>query len=296
MDYLDLIIESSTGAAKGVWKLILNPMMAGKLNMFYFLILVSIGVWLLEIAIPWRKNQSKIRKDFWLDTFYMFFNFFLYRVVFFAAFVKIVYSLFSQVLDQFGYQGGNLLDVSQLHWFVQLVIFFIVADFVQWGVHVILHRVPFFWKFHKVHHSVEEMGFAAHLRYHFLETFAYEPVKYVSLSLIFGFSMENIFYVYYITVLIGHLNHANVGWDYGPLKYIFNNPKMHIWHHAKELPESHPNGMNFGISLSIWDYLFKTNYIPSSGRDIKLGFENVENYPSNFFKQLVAPFKKEESN
>ena len=293
MEFLDLIIESSTGSAKYLWKSILNPVMGGKLNMFYFLILVSVGVWILEIALPWRKQQDKIRKDFWLDTFYMFFNFFLYRIVFFAAFVKLVYTFFRQVLDVFGYQGGHLLDVSQIHWFLQLIIFFLVADFVQWGVHVILHRVPLFWKFHKVHHSVEEMGFAAHLRYHFLETFAYEPVKYVSLSLIFGFSMENIFYVYYITVLIGHLNHANVGWNYGPLKYIFNNPKMHIWHHAKELPESHPNGMNFGISLSIWDYIFKTDYIPYDGRDIELGFEDVEKYPSNFFKQLIAPFKKE---
>ena len=292
MNYIDLILESSIGAAKGLWKLILHPFLGGKLNMFYFLILLSLLVWMLEIALPWRKNQHKVRKDFWLDTFYMFFNFFLYRIVFFAAFVKIVYSFFSRSLEVFGYQGGHLLDVSELDWLLQMVIFFIVADIVQWGVHVILHRVPFFWKFHKVHHSVEEMGFAAHLRYHFLETFAYEPVKYVTLSLIFGFSMENIFYVYYFTVLIGHLNHANIGWDYGPLKYIFNNPKMHIWHHSKELPDSHPNGMNFGISLSIWDYIFKTNYIPSSGRDIKLGFEDVEEYPSGLLRQIVEPFKR----
>lgn len=293
MEFVDLIIQSAVGAAKGVWKLILNPIINGKLNMFYFLVAVSVMVWIIEISIPWRKNQRKFRKDFWLDAFYMFFNFFIYRIVFFAAFVKIVYSLFSKGLDFSGYQGGHILDVSSLNWFVQLVIFFFVADFVQWAVHVMLHRVPFFWKFHKVHHSVEEMGFAAHLRYHFLETFAYEPVKYVTLSLIFGFSMENIFYVYYLTVLIGHLNHANLGWDYGPLKYIFNNPKMHIWHHSKELPETHPHGINFGISLSVWDYLFGTSHVPFSGRDIKLGFDNVEKYPSNFFKQLIQPFRKE---
>ncbi|MDX2360787.1 MAG: sterol desaturase family protein [Crocinitomicaceae bacterium] len=291
-DYLDLIVDSYQGAARGLWKTILTPFSGGKLNILYFLILISLLIWALEIFIPWRKGQNKIRKDFWLDTFYMFFNFFLYRVVFFAAFVKIVYTIFSSGLDLFGYQGGHLIDVSNLHWFLQLVIFFFVADFVQWGVHVVLHRVPFFWKFHKVHHSVKEMGFAAHLRYHFLETFAYEPVKYVSLALIFGFSMENIFYIYYLTILIGHLNHANLGWDYGPLKYIFNNPKMHIWHHAKELPESHPHGMNFGISLSIWDYIFRTNYVPSNGQDIELGFPNDEQYPKGFLGQLIAPFKK----
>ena len=80
--------------------------------------------------------------------------------------------------------------------------------------------------------------------------------------------------------------------SYGPLKYILNNPKMHIWHHAKELPASHPKGMNFGISLSIWDYIFRTNYIPSDGRDIELGFENVDEFPRNFFEQQIEPFKK----
>lgn len=291
-DLFELIANSYTGAFKGLGKLLTQPFAYGQLNMFYFLILISIMVWGLEIVLPWRKNQAKFRKDFWLDTFYMFFNFFLYRVLFFAAFVALVYKGFILLMTQMGYEGGHLIDLSQMHWLVQLIIFFFVADFVQWGVHVILHRVPFFWKFHKVHHSVKEMGFAAHLRYHFLETFAYEPVKYVSLSLIFGFDLQNAFYVYYLTVLIGHLNHANLGWDYGPLKYFFNNPKMHIWHHSKNLPESHPHGMNFGISLSIWDYIFRTAYIPSEGRDIELGFPNDENYPKGFFGQLIAPFKK----
>ena len=290
----DDILNTYQSAANGLWRTITHPIAHGKLNLFYFLIVISLLVWVLEIAMPWRKNQKAIRKDFWLDTFYMFFNFFLYRVVFFAAFVKLIYAGILFVLTMFGYsEGSHLIDLSQLNWVLQLVIFFFVADFIQWGVHVVLHRVPFFWKFHKVHHSVKEMGFAAHLRYHFLETFAYEPMKYVGLSLIFGFDLQNAFIVYYLTVLIGHLNHANLGWDYGPLKYFFNNPKMHIWHHAKHLPESHPHGMNFGISLSIWDYIFKTNYIPSDGMDIELGFDHDENYPKGFIGQLVEPFKKE---
>jgi sterol desaturase/sphingolipid hydroxylase (fatty acid hydroxylase superfamily) len=67
---------------------------------------------------------------------------------------------------------------------------------------------------------------------------------------------------------------------------------MHIWHHAKELPKEHLSGMNFGITLAIWDYLFKTAYIPHDGRDIALGFDKIEQYPSNFFKQFFQPFKK----
>ena len=47
-------------------------------NYFWGLIAVSLFVYGLELVFPWRKNQSRIRKDFWLDAFYVFFNFFLF--------------------------------------------------------------------------------------------------------------------------------------------------------------------------------------------------------------------------
>ncbi|MBC7494252.1 MAG: hypothetical protein H7221_04530 [Flavobacterium sp.] len=58
---------------------------------------------------------------------------------------------------------------------------------------------------------------------------------------------------------------------------------MHIWHHGKTLPNK--NGINFAISLSIWDYIFKTDYIPSDGKNIELGFQNEESFPQTFVMQ-----------
>ena len=165
-------------------------------------------------------------------------------------------------------------------------------DFIQWFTHVLLHRYHFLWRFHKVHHSVEEMGFAAHFRFHWMENVFYTPMKFIMLMLIGGFEPNMAYIVYFMTIVIGHLNHANLNLSYGPLKYVFNNPKMHIWHHAKELPAEHPHGVNFGISLSVWDYLFRTNYIPTEGRDIPLGFENVKKFPKTFFGQLFYGFGK----
>jgi sterol desaturase/sphingolipid hydroxylase (fatty acid hydroxylase superfamily) len=112
--------------------------------------------------------------------------------------------------------------------------------------------------------------------------------------LFFGFEPQEAFIVHFVSIAIGHLNHANLSLDYGPLKYIFNNPKMHIWHHAKKLPLSHPNGMNFGISLSIWDYIFKTAYIPHDGRDVELGFDGDENFPKTIVGQSLYPFIKKD--
>ena len=79
------------------------------------------------------------------------------------------------------------------------------------------------------------------------------------------------------------------------MKYLFNNPQMHIWHHAYDLPKDKPYGVNFGITLSLWDYLFRTNYIPKSGRDIKLGFPGIEKFPKTFIGQNLYGFWKREN-
>ncbi len=290
--YVDIIIKTYQNEASYLWKTITQPFPKDSINMFYLLIFASLIIWGLEILLPWRKKQKAFRKDFWLDAFYMFFNFYIFNLLVYAALSNVSLTAFKSLL---GYGGGHLLDLSNMHFALQLIVFFFIADFVQWCVHNMLHRIPFLWRFHKIHHSVKEMGFAAHLRYHFLETFVYQSVKYISLAMIFGFKLEYAFIVYSSTVVIGHLNHANLGWSYGPLKYFFNNPKMHIWHHAKELPSTHSKGMNFGISLSLWDYIFGTAYVPSDGRDIELGFPNDEDYPDTFIEQVIVPFKAEKS-
>ena len=218
----------------------------------------------------------------------MFFNFFIFSLIIYNGLSNVVVELFNDFLGIFGIQ--NLVSIQIGTWpiFAQLFLMFILADFIQWNVHRWLHKYPFLWQFHKLHHSVKEMGFAAHLRFHWMETIVYKSVQYIPLAMI-GFGIDDFFIIHIIAIAVGHLNHANVSWDYGPLKYILNNPKMHIWHHAKKMPDEHPTGMNFGLTLSIWDYIFKTAYIPNEGRDIELGFPGDDKYPQDFVHQVVYP-------
>ena len=67
---------------------------------------------------------------------------------------------------------------------------------------------------------------------------------------------------------------------------------MHIWHHAHNLPEERRRGVNFGISLAIWDFIFGTVYMPHDGRDIKLGFPGLEKFPKSFKAQALYGLKK----
>lgn len=286
--YFDIAYNAFYGYANYLLSAITSPAWN---NYFYYLIALSMGVWALEIIVPWRKKQSIFRKNFWQDAFYMFFNFFLFSLIGYNALSSIGVTLFNDFLALFGITNLVAINVSKWPIWSQFLLLFVVADFIQWSVHVTLHRVSWMWEFHKVHHSVTEMGFAAHLRYHFMETIFYKTALYLPLTMI-GFGVDDFFLLHAFTILIGHLNHANIDISWGPLKYILNSPRMHIWHHAKEIPTDRPYGMNYGITLSIWDYIFGTAHVPSSGKNIPLGFEEIENYPTTFVEQVKEPFKK----
>lgn len=258
-------------------------------NYFWGLIVISLFVWGLEILFPWRKEQSVFRKDFWLDGFYMFFNFFIFSIAI-SGFYKLLQIGFADL--GITNQSLALIDPSAWPMWLQLVVFFIILDFVQWYTHTLLHKYLFLWKFHQVHHSVQEMGFAAHLRYHWMENILYKPLKTFAVMILFGFEPEQAYVVHFIAIIIGHFNHSNIKITWGPLRYIVNNPVMHLYHHAYKLPKG-THGVNFGISLSVWDYIFKTNYIPEDSGTVKIGFPGDDKFPTDFLKQNTYGFKKE---
>ena len=286
--YWNIFLQGYRGYASYLWQEISNPSWH---NYFYWLIGISVFFFLLEVVRPWRKKQAIIRKDFWLDLFYMFFNFFLFSLIIYNAASDVVVNLFIDGLAAIGV--NNLLAFEVMSWPVwgHLLLGFFLRDFVQWWIHRLLHRVPALWEFHKVHHSVEQMGFAAHLRYHWMENVVYRSLEYLPLALI-GIGLRDFFIIHIFTLAIGHFNHSNLNVDLGWLRFVFNNPRMHIWHHAHDLPEERHYGVNFGLTLSLWDYLFGTAYIPKDGRDIKLGFPGISSFPKGFWKQNTHGFKK----
>ncbi len=330
-NYWDIFLNGYRGYAAYLWQEITQPSWH---SYFYWLLIVSCFFLLLEWLRPWRKNQPKFRKDFWLDAFYMFFNFFLFSLIIYNAASDVVVTFFNQVIA--GLTGIDLQSLNPLQglpmWAI-LLIGFVVRDFVQWWIHRLLHRVNWLWEFHKVHHSVEQMGFAAQLRYHWMENVVYRSLEYIPLALL-GIGLYDFFIIHILGLAIGHFNHSNLSVSgyisssvigaivgfciamgffdiqilndpslsmqllvvfacavafsllLGPfMKKIFNSPEMHIWHHAYHLPPERQFGINFGLSLALWDYLFGTAYIPRDGRDIRLGFPGIEHFPSGFIGQ-----------
>jgi sterol desaturase/sphingolipid hydroxylase (fatty acid hydroxylase superfamily) len=289
MEYIKLLIYKSIEVLEWIFNQILFNVPFSE-NYFWGLIIISLVVWIFEIIFPWRKSQKIFRKGFWIDIIYMFFNFFLFSIIiigFYEAFNKLLYDLSGIASNSIA-----LIDLSTFSQISQLIIFFITLDFFQWLTHIMMHRFDFLWKFHKVHHSVKEMGFAAHFHYHWMENILYKPLKVFAVMLIGGFEPEQAYLIHFLTITIGHLNHSNIKLSYGAFKYIFNNPIMHLHHHASSSSNNFKTGVNFAISLSIWDYIFKTNYIPNENGDTKLGYEGDQSMAKSFFGQLFYGFKK----
>ena len=207
-NYWDIFVGAYQGYANYLWKEITNPSWH---NYFYWLILVSAFFFLLEVVIPWRKKQPIPRKDFWLDTFYMFFNFFIFSLIIYNAASDVVVNLFNDGIKWIS-GGFDLQNFNPLHrwpYWAVLLVGMIFRDFIQWWIHRLLHRVDWLWEFHKVHHSVEQMGFAAQLRYHWMENVVYRTLEYLPLALL-GYGLYDFFVIHIFALAWGHFNHANI--------------------------------------------------------------------------------------
>jgi sterol desaturase/sphingolipid hydroxylase (fatty acid hydroxylase superfamily) len=285
--YIKIIGEAYGGYAQFLVNEIITPSWH---NYFYWVVGASLLIWLAEIAFPWRKNQPIIREHFGLDLFYVFWNYFLFSLVAYNAISMVGVQLFNDFLSLFGVK--NIVAISVADWpkWLQILFIFVVRDFMQWRIHWLLHQTNWMWEFHKVHHSTREMGFAALMRYHWMENVFYRSLEYIPLAMI-GFGISDFFIVHIGTLILGQLGHANLYIPLGPLKYILNGPQMHLLHHARSFPKSHPIGYNFGISLSIWDFIFRTNYWPPDDPNLEIGLPDSEDFPEDFKGQILKPFQ-----
>ncbi len=247
---------------------------------------ISLFFLLAERLLPVRKGQPLFRRQLPNDLFYLLFNGHFYAVL--AG---------SIVGGAAGWTDGFLSSIGLLPQprpldnagvVVQFVVFLVVSDFLQWCVHaLLLHRVGFLWQFHKLHHSVKEMDWAANFRFHWMEHVVYRALLYVPLYCWLGGSGTVLMCVYVFATLWGHLNHSNVDIGLGPLAYVMNSPRMHMWHHDK----SDEGGVfkNFGIVFSMWDFLFGTAYWPRQRAPEEIGYPGEAEMPGDLPRQLLFP-------
>lgn len=175
---------------------------------------------------------------------------------------------------------------------VEFVLSIMLLDFVaQFGVHCILHKVPFMWRLHMVHHSDTMVDVTSGTRHHPGDYFLREVFSLF--AIVIG-GIPFAFYGFYriLTVLFTYWTHANLRLPSGldkALCYIIVTPNMHKFHHHFERPWT---DTNFGNILSIWDRIFGT-YEYGDINEVQYGLDVLDDEQTqNLAYQLKVPFDR----
>ncbi len=267
------------------------------LNYAACLVVLSVLFVVLERLVPWRRDQKVLREGIVSDLLFLTINgHWLGPLLSMPWAYTWVRDHFDSVLGAVSLGGERTLaTVFYLEaialWpiWAQVALIFFVKDFLEWCVHNLLHRVPFLWQFHKVHHSIHDMDWIGVMRFHWMEKLIYDSFKYLLLVPL-GIAPDVMLWLAIFSTFWGFYNHANIRIGMGPLRYFFNSPQMHIWHHAAKDPA--PFLCNFGINLSLWDWIFGTVYWPEDREAPNaVGFDGDESFPRNFVEQELWPIR-----
>jgi sterol desaturase/sphingolipid hydroxylase (fatty acid hydroxylase superfamily) len=153
-----------------------------------------------------------------------------------------------------------------------------------WG-HRLTHRVPFLWRFHAVHHSIEQMDWAASGRLHPLDQSFTQAVTIAPL-LILGYSAGVFGGVAAFITLLALFQHANVRLRFPGVRWVINTPEWHHWHHSTDQAA---RDKNFGLPLV--DKLFGTAYLPKGKRPSGFGTSDPVP-PVGYLRHLAYPFTR----
>lgn len=253
----------------------------------HYLILASILFAVLERLRPARRAQGPLRAEIGNDLAYLAINGHLWAV-WTAALTGATAAIANRGLDAVSLLPERGWLDARPFW-MQFAIYLLVSDLLQWCVHVLLHRVPFLWQFHKVHHAAPHLDWIASFRFHWMELVVYRSLLYAPL-LWLGGSPEPLLAVAVFSTIWGHFNHANLDVGIGALGYVFNSPRMHLWHH--DASDEGGAGKNYGIVLSLWDFVFRTAYWPRDRAPARIGYPGDEEMPRDVLRQELFPLTR----
>lgn len=258
------------------------------LEYYFWLLLISAAVFGLERLAPRSRTQEVLRPGFVQDLFWMIFN--LQYVSWMLAIVAVyVVEWLNRAFFHAGLPHPDSLKlISTWPLWAQFIVFFLLKDFLEWIIHRALHRFPWLWRFHKLHHSVDVLDWAATFRSHWFELIIYKVLIYLPL-VVLGVEPVVIFWILIVSLLISELSHANFNVEWGIFRYVINSPRFHAWHHDVELHGKH--GQNYGVNLVLWDWIFGTAHWPSAqAAPRQLGLGEGTSYPRGIWARLWEPF------
>ena len=184
---------------------------------------------------------------------------------------------------------------NRLGWplWLEILLALLLFDLAIWLQHLVTHKVPLFWRFHRVHHADRDMDVTTALRFHPVEILASMGLK---IGLVYLLGPPPVAVLLFEILLNGTalFNHANLAlprWLDAGLRLVLVTPDMHRVHHSVVRAE---HDSNFGFCLSVWDRAFGTyRRQPEAGHArMVVGLEWQGREPMRLGWSLWLPFRK----
>lgn len=140
--------------------------------------------------------------------------------------------------------------------------------------HWLNHSIPFFWRFHRTHHSDPYMDVSTATRFHWGELIFSTLFRLLLIPLL-GLQAWQII-VYGILVFIStQFHHANISIGKADrfLRWIFVTPDMHKIHHSQRPDETNSN---YSTVFSFWDRLAGTYRMRLDLKNIQFGLSDFD--------------------
>jgi sterol desaturase/sphingolipid hydroxylase (fatty acid hydroxylase superfamily) len=172
--------------------------------------------------------------------------------------------------------------LSGLPLFAKAVLAVLLGDaLIYWG-HRAQHAIPVLWRFHRVHHTAEEVDYLAAYREHPLDNIYTRGLETLP-AVLLGLDLNAIAGFVTFRGLWALFIHSNVSIRLGALEVLLGSPHLHHWHHDK----LRGGFINYANLSPLMDVIFGTYYNPSE-RPASYGIP--EPVRTGWFWQLVDPF------
>ena len=241
----------------------------------------------LQFLRPRDKRLPLLRRGFWTDLAYWAFTPLVTKAVTRAV---VIIAIVPVALLAYGKVDKDLLlhgfgPAARLPLWLQAVLILVLGDFIGYWMHRWFHGERL-WRFHAVHHSSVDLDWLSAVRLHPVNDALMRVAGAVPL-LALGLAPVALAGVAPVLTLMAILVHANLDWDWGPLRAVVASPRFHRWHHTDE---ASARDKNFAGLLPLWDILFGTYYMPKDRLPQQFGTESP--VPPGLLGQLLFPFRR----
>ena len=187
----------------------------------------------------------------------------------------------------------GLLNWLSLPAWIAAIAGFLILDYAYWWWHWANHMIPFFWRFHNVHHTDLDMDVTTAARFHFGEMFF--SIAFLSAAILLA-GVGPITFIIFFVVFEGAIAFHHSNWRLPlQLERVLNlmivTPRMHGIHHSIVQRETNSN---WGTIFCWWDKFHRTlrRDIPQDAITIGVAAYRDE-HELTIGKLLALPFGKQ---